>query len=134
MERHGDGAMVGIMLLAGRIECFGEAAEIGGRALVEHDMVDEAVVARVAAGRLAFIDQMEIGIGGLRIVDILPDGVAGKGEAPVPVAAPPEPVGAERGRIAPRFERRALIAQSPDSLSFTPGQTTPLVMDTDPRA
>lgn len=117
------------MLFARRIECLGEAAQIGGRALVEHDMVDEAVVARVACGRFAFVGQMEVGIGGLRIVDILPDGVAGKREAPVPVAQHHEPVGAARGRIDPSFKRRDLIEQHRAGLGFAPGEAARFEMD-----
>lgn len=55
-------------------------------AAVEYHMIDEGVVAWIAARCRSIVGKLQIGMGRLPIVGGGPDAVAGKREAPVPVA------------------------------------------------
>src|SRR3546814_5092605 len=96
------------MLLAGRIERLAEPRPVGSGAPVEHDMIDETVVTRIAGRRLARVGEGQIGVRRITIVDFGPDHIAGKREPAVPVSKHREAVGPGGAPIDPGFERRNL--------------------------
>jgi hypothetical protein len=67
--------MIRNILLAFPVACLLEAREVRAGTLVEYDMVDEAVIARITACTCAGIGEPRVGVREISIVDMGPDAV-----------------------------------------------------------
>lgn len=97
------------MLFAHGIVDLLEAGHRLPRPLVEHDMIDEGGVARIAARLCTGIREPQIGIGGIAIVDFAPDRIVRFAQPAIPVAENRETHGTTRSGVDPAFKSRYLL-------------------------